>query len=518
MDTSQEKKWFVYIGDHHEGPFTVEEVQNRMSGGQVTAASYVWAEGMADWKLITEVSDFSAIFNPKQNFFDALSIPSDPAANAQVPDRPEAAEPIAKIELSSTAHLTEKRQPAPQLDLRAPSAADPFEPKPRRSGRFVLLALLLLGAGTFGAYTQGLLDPFLSNPAVRAALQTASDAAQPLLLKLTDKVPALAEWISPIPRLDDVAEADYDELRKAAMADFQKEGPRVAVALSNSDPLMPTFYVATNLPDGAAVEVYVEGVSETLLNQLSFGTSTRVTVQRKLGRSQPVRMANGQAIPRGQYEIYAVESEAQNEEIKAALAGFQPITAKVPATLPKGFKALGTRSYFLGGKKDETYTARLREFHEKLKEKAVAELAELKQFATLLETQLNATTGKFGGLFKGKLSPAKKKAWAEFHKGWEGFSGQMNASVAKWTPVALDSDFFYGTLYALLKHTHSAIEQVHSMQNEYLAKPGDAGAFEIQIGQTTAVAASELANLKARIDQAEKIPPSPNGMPRREGL
>src|SRR5262245_28590155 len=29
MDTSSEKKWFVYVGDHHEGPFSLTDIKGK---------------------------------------------------------------------------------------------------------------------------------------------------------------------------------------------------------------------------------------------------------------------------------------------------------------------------------------------------------------------------------------------------------------------------------------------------------------------------------------------------------
>jgi hypothetical protein len=61
MDGFKEKKWFVYLVDHHEGPFSLEEIQGRLSQGQLSGTSYVWADGMADWKMMTEVEMFDSI-------------------------------------------------------------------------------------------------------------------------------------------------------------------------------------------------------------------------------------------------------------------------------------------------------------------------------------------------------------------------------------------------------------------------------------------------------------------------
>ncbi|MBU6153625.1 MAG: DUF4339 domain-containing protein, partial [Bdellovibrionales bacterium] len=59
MNTENEKRWFVYIGDQHEGPLSVTEVFDRKKKGQVLPESYVWREGMADWLMLSQVQELS---------------------------------------------------------------------------------------------------------------------------------------------------------------------------------------------------------------------------------------------------------------------------------------------------------------------------------------------------------------------------------------------------------------------------------------------------------------------------
>src|SRR5690242_16629809 len=73
MDGFTEKKWFVYLGDHHEGPFSLEEIQGKMSEGRVTRENYVWADGMADWQPMPQVPDFNALLLDRSQ---SIEIPS----------------------------------------------------------------------------------------------------------------------------------------------------------------------------------------------------------------------------------------------------------------------------------------------------------------------------------------------------------------------------------------------------------------------------------------------------------
>ena len=73
--SDQQKIWFVYITDHHEGPFTPAEVAEKVTQGQVTAQTLGWKDGMAEWVPIDSIPELQAAIN-------AASAPAaaDPAA------------------------------------------------------------------------------------------------------------------------------------------------------------------------------------------------------------------------------------------------------------------------------------------------------------------------------------------------------------------------------------------------------------------------------------------------------
>ncbi len=58
-----EKIWFVYISDHHEGPFTPEEVQAKIAEGAVTSQSLVWKDGMPEWVAAETIPEIHALFS-----------------------------------------------------------------------------------------------------------------------------------------------------------------------------------------------------------------------------------------------------------------------------------------------------------------------------------------------------------------------------------------------------------------------------------------------------------------------
>jgi hypothetical protein len=177
------------------------------------------------------------------------------------------------------------------------------------------------------------------------------------------------------------------------------------------------------------------------------------------------------------------------------------------------------KSYFLGGIKDANYTTRLKEFHDKLAEKARNEMGECKQFAATLDMQLSSTTQKFLFLHRGKkFSPAQAKVWGAFDRQWTALSDQLNQSFGKITADSLKNDYFYGALYQASQQASQAVMRLHEIQNSVYTSTVDAKSAEIQLGEASAIARNAVNELKTKIDYVDKLPPKPNGMPNRDGL
>lgn len=521
MDGFEEKKWFVYMGDHHEGPFSLAEIQTKMSHGQVSSSSYVWAEGMSDWKVMSEVPAFISLVAPARKPA-APEMHAEPAPSAELSLAPvlEEAPTNSSIEIVQLEARSEAAEPHARAARKDEASAED-SPKPGKKshlGLFLLILVIILTGGGTIAFFQGHLDPYLEDPAVKASLKSVSDTVQPTLLKMASKYPALAKIVSPIPKLEDVSEAEYEELRQAASTPLE-EGPRIAVAVSNTNPLMPFFYVSSNLPDGAAINVHVEGIPETLLNQLSFSGAVSVTLDKKLGKSAPIAFPDGRPVARGEYEVFAVEAPQQGPEVTAVLGSRQPLATKVPASVPRGFKIIASKKVFLGGAKDATYATRLKAFHDTLAKKALQELTDIKMLAATLEGELKMIDTKFDQLFKMKASAARKKAWNEFNNQHAPIIRKMKEDVEKWTPELIQNDFFYGVLFQMTQQAFQSLAQVYDLENGFMSGASvDMSSFTVQLGQARSTAENALALLKAKISKAENIPPAPNGMPRKEGL
>ena len=550
MDAFNEKKWFVYFGEKHEGPFSLQEIQGKMAQGQVSQGSFVWCEGMQDWKAMTEVPAFAPLLQSTEST-------ASPAEDVAV------ISPAAEAE-GDTGKLDPKaaKKAAKDAEKAAKAAAKASAKSGKRgvsSWLVALIILIVLPVSLVIAYMGGMLEPLMKNPALKAAADAASDAMRPQLVALVEKFPALSPYISPIPRLEDVAADDYEELKAAARETQGQQ--KYAVALSNGDLLMPVFYVTTSADNAKQVRVVVTGVGDTLLNHTSFENSAVVMFEKHLGKTVPIRFPDGKPLPRGEYIVSVYEyvaapppppaqpvnpsvvqpgqpgqpvqpgqpgqPPAQPPGMAAQPPGqpvqpnqpVQPSTIEPPA-VPKG-RLYTKKQYFLGGPKDVTYTERLKEFHERLKGKAASELAEVKQFSATLEMQLNSTIAafaKFRGKNPKKITKAQLKGWNDLHSRWSQLDSQLSQTFTKWTPDTITKDYFYFRLYQLTQETGQAVAGLHALQNGYFTGSSNPAQFENELLQTQTLAQASLNLLKAKIEQAEKMPPSPRGLPRREGL
>jgi hypothetical protein len=510
MDGNQDKKWFIYIGDHHEGPFAPDELRERFAQGQITPESFAWCDGMGDWKQAGEIPDLSSVFQASEVGTSTRIAGAEGTIMAQAPSFGTAA-PVTSISAA---------KPAPQPQAAKSASTKPSASKPKVSkALIVLIVFLLVGGGVGVGVLQGFFDPYLQGPGAQALTKSVRDAVGPVLVGVVDRFPGLAKVFSPISKPEGVQEAEWLDLQGAAIGAPAAVGPKVGITAGDLDPTATTFYVASNLPDGASFEIQVDGVADTLLNHLAFSARTRALINARFATTPAVRGADGKPLPRGEYVITLFEGDQQPEGVKSLLASMPASSTKVETEAAKGRKIVTKKVFFLGGKKDGGYQVKLKEFHEKIKEKSKKELDELKQFAGTVETELNGSVELTQRIKGPKLSKGAIKSWSDFHTKWSKLDAELVATFQKWSPELLSQEFFYGPVYALLLQTHQAVQRAHGVHDAFFtSKAPDLKSFEIQLGEANSAAQSAISMLKTKIDQAEKLPPTPAGLPRRDGL
>lgn len=526
MNDFIEKKWFIFVKDKHEGPYSIDEVENKILQIPMPAETYVWKEGMSDWKVAASLPEFRTVLaklKPDRN--PTISVNStNPAtqggfveASPSSPTPEESAMPSDKKELGDnldnktgpSTHIQDPSSENSDTEISDPVSRNLSKSLSRRPPSWKLLIAIIPIVIIIMVFFQSYLNP--SPP------DDTREFKQTFMMSLAERFPFLTRWISILPPLE-VSEVEYDELKSAASAKLDFSGPRFAMGLSRKDLLFPELYLASNLPDGAKIRVHIIGNPSTLLNWLTFEKETEVVLSKKLAKTGTIRFQDGKPIPRGEYVVSLSASENQTQALKNIFANATLISANLPAEVPKDLKILAFKTYFLGGANDAVYVARLKEFHDRLREKANRELSELKQFTATLENQFDSTTTKFLALREGRSGLKQKRLWANFHQEWIKLENSLNTIFNDWTPAVTHDQFFYGGLYQLVHQLGQAIDRVHSFQNILFTSTQDLKTLQIQIGESTAAAQGTLILVKSKIEQAEKIPPTVNGMPRTEGL
>ncbi len=500
MENITEKKWFVYVKDHHEGPHSAFEIQHKLNQGLVESEGFVWAEGMDDWQRMTDVAVFKTLLKDRPL---GLSPEAEARLNENVESGPEKSNQV----------LSDSAMPGESQDLSAPRKS--FKSfLGRFRGGFTLGVLLAIAMG----YRLGYFDPILDLPAVQSTSDSLGSWSRPYLLKVSEHLPLLERWISPIPRLDDVAPEDFEELKQAARAKLQKQGPQFAIALSRGHPGSPFFYMASNVGEGAKFRVWIVGVPDTLLNQLSYVSQAEGVISQKFGKTEVVRYADGRVIPRGEYRVYLTAAEGQPAGIQPFIDSALSSHSEYPSGIPKNVKILSVKSYFLAGNRDTSYLDRLRDFHEKLRARALGEIIETRQFMLTLASQLDSTQEKFARLGKSKPSPQQRKMWNNFHKEWTQLQSELEQIFQKWSPEAIKNEYFYGVLYQQVQELGHSVSQVHDLQQGYFTGVHDLRESLARVKSEADSTTRLLESLRVKIEHAEKLPPTPSGMPQREGL
>jgi hypothetical protein len=508
MNTENEKKWFVYIGDHHEGPLSDREVYQRKQQGQVNQDSYVWREGMADWVLLSQVTDL------KQAIEAMTAAEPPPSAKPHLELAPEPVEE-APPEMEPLIHASPAAEAKAAKALQAKTALKPSRRKQlAMKGLYIFAGTVSVGISLIAFAFVGLVM------ASRSSNIKIHTRIRPIIEKVSEKAPYLRSAFRMTPTLSDVSSEDMADLENARVVGPEL-GVRIGIGLSESEPSRPAFYVSTNLPHRTKLDIQIIGDPETLLNRLQYNSQVTVTPQYGFGKSEAFLTENGQMLPKGDYQVYVYESAEQPEMVKSQLEKLA--TNRTPQIagkdVPKSAKFVASRKFFLGGERDENYLTRLKSFHQAIKEKAEKEILEIKQYAETLNAQHSIVTGAFMKVFRSKkIAAPQRSAWQSTADTWTKIAEQLDQTVQTWSKETLQNEFFYGSVFDAVKNAFFATRDLVKLESSFVAKPGDRKAFEIQHGKLLSESREALEILKRKVEIMSKAPKTASGLPTREGL
>ena len=469
MNSELQKKWFVYISDHHEGPFNAVELSQKQKAGSVSSQSYIWTEGMADWKPLFEVSELA------HDLKKIESINNTSPANEKSLD-------------SKTKTSSIKSKPALKIAV--------------ITGSLLVSIILILAV--------------LS----RSNSEDIHALIRPTLNKIIDRAPMMSPLFHLIPNTSELKSEVRKELEEA-MLGSPSTSVKISVALSQNDPNRPSLFLATNLPDHTKFDVYLIGISETLLNRLQYRSQLLINTLRGVGKSEVLLSDDGQPLSKGEYQIWVTEAQDQDEALKDLLSKFPPNrpAGTLPAPLPNSAKFVLTKTVFIGGARDDGYLTRLKAFHEKIKQNSEKELVELRQYTDTLTLQYQTLTGEFDKILKSKKpTESQKNTWNKTSKQWLEINAQLEQTIQTWSKETLQNEFFYGSAYELVKGAYDSIKNLFTIESDYIEKQSDRATFLIPHGKAVSEAKQALDQLRAKIDLILNAPKSSNGLPKREGL
>jgi len=470
MNTELQKKWFVYLGDHHEGPFNADELNQKQKNGQISLQSYAWSEGMADWKPILEINELSS--------------------------------ELKKIQ--SVAGISPAKEKSPEKKK---------DSGPEAKKRKLIRNILLVNAVIFIPFLTLIVLSNQGSEEMHANLR-------PTLNKMVNKLPFMSVFFNMIPHSGELSKDAKKDMETAILGE-PSNGVKMAITLLNNDPSRPSLYLATNLPDRTKFDVYLIGNSETLLNRLQFQSQLNVTTFRGIGKSDVLLSENAQPLAKGEYLVWVAESQEQEEPVKVRL-GELPASRPsgvMPAPVPNSSKFVISKTFFIGGAKDENYLTKLKAFHEKVKENAEKELVELKQYSDTLNLQFQTLTTDFAKILKAKkVSENHKNNWKTTSEQWLQINNQLEQTIQTWSKETLQNEFFYGSSFELLKSSYDSIKKLFQMENEYVEKQLEKSSFEIQYGKAMNDCKLSLNQVKMKIDAIMNAPKSANGLPKRVDL
>jgi hypothetical protein len=246
---SSEKKWFVYLRNQQEGPFSLEEIESKLKSAQISTATYLWADGMPDWAPLH------------------TALPGMMGLEMDLKSAPQPPQPI---------------RPAPAVTTR------------KRSLNFKVLGFLALIAASLVVSAMTL--PGARTQSLRIISLTAK-AAAPYIAQFATSNAALLELVSDIPSLPDIDAAGLSLLRKTSLTQYEKN-PATLVIVPVIGSSNHTFYFGSGLPNGTRIEMRFSGIPETLLGSLEASAVLQAEIKNHLARVDLLT-----PLPAGSYRV-----------------------------------------------------------------------------------------------------------------------------------------------------------------------------------------------------------------------
>ncbi len=478
LHVTDDTLWFVYSDAKHAGPFTSEQLATRMNRNEFGEAPYIWSQGMEDWKRLDSMPDLETFF-----------------LEAQAYERVRRAEAMT----NNTFSLADKAFVG-LGDREVASVEAAFDPTlPYTAEELALYTgshQLRLEAAALASSENA-----LESPELIKLPPTLRDRVREYRVHLTLAIAivlTIAGWgLNSMVRSrhqdirsDDVTATEYQEIRRAIGESLRFAGPTAAIAVSQARPEKPSFYIGANLEDGAKLDVSIEGLSETLLQRFHYSMRTTLVINKGFVKTPPLSDLDGSAIKSGAYRI----------QIRPA----------------GDSRVIAQKVYFLGGIQDLAYEAKLKEYHQQLREQAAVELMEVRQLSDTIVRQMDDANRTFAALIGNEAltGVARRAKWSEFNTRWTQIDSQLGAIAAQWTPESANT-IYYSSLYTDLKNALASVQKIHATQTARLEKGSNKPALDAEIARLLLGSQNAIQALIKKTEKLQAITPKTAGLPPR---
>lgn len=524
---TQKEFWFLFLNDKYEGPYSEFEIKSKLSLNIINENTMIWADGFEDWKLVSDIDTFNnsisipiqfqaelhnslkSDFQLTDNYANheinniekvvineeikTLNIEKDDASEIKLNNQPE----INKNEINSLEKLLSEvkfewtKSKLNELEL------NKYEPykfhKPWSYNDSSTQLSTQINSENKSASTKiNYILPIKKHQRklfIGLVVSILFFISMNIFFKLR------------IPNLPGIDHSEAREMYAAMTESLEQYSPTAVTHLSKSDITKPIFYIASNLPENTELKLYIEGISETLLDAFNISIEATIKIHNGIAQSPIFVQEDGKVFPIGEYKVI----------VKCIACDHFFQTKKLENNTQKEY-IINEKHFFLGGIKDQNYDQKLKLYHEKIKVQAMSELIELKQLIDNIEKQLNETNNIF---VQWTSSEYSKNQWAEFHNKWTHFQNQLSKISKQWNPQAVQYTYYYGNFYSLLKNILEMTSQIHKTQNDWILKNFSSESLESAIYEKSSIVQSTLLTIRTKITYIEHLPSSANGMPPR---
>lgn len=492
-----EKKWFVYLSDHHEGPFSLDELKEKVEINAISASSYVWKEGMADWLVAADLPELNVIFGAPP--LDAMSASHEPTlvGSKQESDMTYGERPgFENLEVNSV----------PQEDAHSKDFA---EIKQKNTLLRFVLPLLVVGISGVTAFlfvTGKGAEFFRTAQGGVSALSGIRDYIQPYAHRLGDRIPQVFQWFPPLKEgSHELSDADRDELNALFQQTIDSSAPKLIDVKFTKTNQGFRVWATSWLPDGAALDLRLEGLADTLLNTLSSNKTLQMSVQGKVAQSPEIR-----GLPQGEYWLTVKESNQQSEAVKSFLANFPPV---VTDEGQRNERVYFRKKVFLLTEEESSYRAKLQAYHEKLINSSNADLQELQQFRAVLSSSLEETEKQYHRLRQVKNRKLSKRQMDDFvFKRIRGVRDELSRALVVAPEGAQLVQRIYPKGFLLAADAMSQIFASVDLMVNFFNSRSDVRSYDIRVGESVAKAGATLVALQKFISDVQAAPKLPSGV------